>query len=371
MDRIYLDNNATTPLSDEVRRVLINEYAKLQANPSSSHFLGQQSKKKIQGARKQIADFFKVKEKEILFHSGATEGLNALINSHIKQNPHGHILSSYLDHACIFHTLEKIKDKGYKVSFLQSDIEGIIDPCHLEKMIINSKPSLIILSGANSETGVLLDIENIGSICDHYNIPLVLDGVALLGKSHFNISPGISAMVFSGHKIHAPKGTGFSFIRQSFRQEPLLTGGFQEFSLRAGTENLEGIVALAESVKNINQTDLNKIRNLRDLFESLLETHVPSAIVNGSKKRNTNTSNISFMQQEGETLLIQLDQNGVCASHGSACSSGGLEPSRVLRYMGLEKHRVKSAIRFSFSKFNTEDEIHRTIAVLKKILLLR
>ncbi len=346
---IYLDNNATTQVLPEVLDVILSELSGGPANPSSSHFFGREAKKKLSAARELIAAYLKAKPQEILFTSGGTEGLNLLLRP-AKE----HIITSNVEHSAVYRTLQG------DITYLPVGTYGAVTP-EAVKAAITDKTTLIVLSAANNETGVKTNIEAIGNIALQANIPFIVDGVALLGKEHFTIPPGVSAMVFSGHKIHAPKGIGFIYVRSNFKLEPLLTGGDQEFSKRAGTENLAGILGLAKAVELINP---GKMETLRDYFEDQLKGKIE---INGTGPRICNTSNLSFTGVDGETLLIGLDQAGIAASHGSACASGALEPSRILQNMGLPRPRVLSSLRFSLSRFTTQQEIDTVIQTLLRL----
>ena len=225
--------------------------------------------------------------------------------------------------------------------------------------------------GVNNETGVKTDIQAIAAIAYEAGIPFLVDGVALLGKELFSIPLGVSAMCFSGHKLHAPQGTGFAFIRSNFKLHPLLTGGEQEFGHRGGTENVLGILSLAKAIEFL-QAELpeasRRMLELRDKFENILLQELKNVSINGEGPRVVNTSNLAFSGVDGESLLINLDREGIAASHGSACSSGGLEPSRALLNMGLPLELVRSSIRFSLSRFTTESEILESCRLIIQII---
>ncbi|MES2344785.1 MAG: cysteine desulfurase family protein [Chlamydiota bacterium] len=366
MKRIYLDNNATTCVDPRVVEAIHKELLRVPSNPSSMHYFGQEARKRLLHAREIIASFLICKPQEIIFTSGATESLNTLLNG-IKAS---HIISSNIEHASVYNTLKNIEKKGTRITFLSPDATGSIDPQAVRESI-KTDTGLLVFAAANSETGVKNDIEALAHLATSSNIPLIVDGVALLGKEPFQIPLGVSAMAFSGHKLHAPQGIGFTFIRSSFKITPLFTGGDQEYSKRAGTENLPGIVALARAIeilKEIQPEATEHMRRLRDHFENTLKTRFNDIVINGNAPRIPNTSNLSFLGIDGETLLIQLDRAGIAASHGSACASGALEPSRILTHMQLSKERIRSAIRFSLSRFTTQDEIDHTINIITNIL---
>jgi cysteine desulfurase len=370
MQRIYLDYNASTSLDPRILKVLLEELEEEEGNPSSAHFHGQQCRRKLEQSRETIAGFFKVKPHEVIFTSGGTEGAALLLQGMMLQNPGLHILSSGVEHACVYHTLKELRKRGADVTFLPTGPRGAVLPEEVEKAI-RPETGLITLMAVNNETGVITDLEAIAAIAQRAAIPFVVDGVAWLGKEIIRIPPGISALFFSGHKIHAPKGVGFCFCRQNLKLSPLFVGGGQEFNRRSGTENLPGIVALAEAVALLEKGQegmINRMYRLRDRFEGELLRRLPNVVVNGVGPRICNTSNLAFLGVDGETLLINLDMEGISASHGSACASGGLEPSRILLEMGIPLAQVRSSLRFSLGSTTTEEEIERAIAIIIRVV---
>lgn len=368
--RIYLDSNATTFLDPRVLQVMIQELEEESGNPSSTHFHGQKSRQKIDNSRRLIAHYLQVKPHEIFFTSGGTEGANWLIQGFLQQHHQGHIITSNVEHACVYQTLQAMEKKGVEVSFLPTGKWGAIHPQAVQDAI---RPSTkcIILMAANNETGVKTDITTIAEIAQRHGIPLIVDGVALLGKEPCIIPAGVSAMFFSGHKIHAPKGIGFVFCRSSFKLAPLMLGGSQELGKRAGSENLSGIVGLAKAIEILDQGQdvfTAQMQARRDQLEQGILNQIPNVIVNGEGPRIVNTSNLSFLGVDGESLLISLDMEGISVSHGSACSSGALEPSRILLNMGIPLAQARSAIRFSVSRMTTEEEIDSCLMILKRLL---
>jgi cysteine desulfurase len=347
--RIFLDNNSTTGVDPRVLEAMLPELSLAPNNPSSIHFFGQEAKNRLQKSRDTIATFLQVKPHEIIFTSSGTEAMNLLLRGMFADKASGHAISSNVEHACTYNTLLDLQKKGLEVSFLPAGLLGAVTPSQIRETI-QPNTRFIALSAVNNETGVKHDVDAIGQIALEAAIPLFIDGVAWLGKELFKIHPGISAMAFSGHKIHGPKGSGFAFIRSPLKLNPLLTGGKQEYSLRAGTENLPAIVGLAKAIE-ILQTELptatQRMALLRDRLEAGLLIKANPTIVNGMGPRICNTSNVSFPRDLGEDLLIALDMAGIAVSHGSACSSGALEPSRILISMGLPPQIAKSAIRFS------------------------
>lgn len=367
---IYLDNNATTILDPLVKKAMLKELDGPPSNPSSIHKYGQKAKKTLSQARTDIANILNVKPYELIFTSGGTEAINMCIYGFINNDYSSHIISSMIDHSCVFETINLMNKRGCEVSLLKSNEYGHIT-CEMIEEEIKDNTKLIVISAVNSETGVKNDISKIAKFAKERNIHLIVDGVALLGKNHFSIEDGISCMCFSAHKIHGPKGIGLAYIKSKMGFSSLINGGPQEFFKRAGTENLSGIIGLSESIK-LAYNDMSKkisyIKNLRDTFESILQNNLEKIHINGKSERICNVSNIAFEGVDGESLLILLDQENIAASHGSACSAGAIEPSRILINMGIDKKLAKSSIRFSFSRFNTIEEIKKAAYIIIKIV---
>lgn len=367
MKRIYLDNNATAFLDPSIAHYLQSVLDLSIANPSSVHNEGQKSRSLIQTARAQIASSLEVKPQELIFTSGATEGMNLLIQGFASSNSQKmHIITSSVEHACVFQNLHDLELKGHTISYLAPGEYGAIQPEQV-KAAMTPQTSFIVLMAANNETGVKTDIEAIAKIANQAGIPFLVDGVAILGKEKFFIPEGVTAMCFSGHKAHALQGIGVIFLRSKVKLTPLLKGGPQEFGLRPGSENVLGMLSLAKAFQLIDQTihDASlRMKKLRDLLETSLLELIPNTKINGLGPRVVNTTNLAFPDVDGESLLIALDQKGIAASHGSACSSGALEPSRVLLNMGISLKQVHASIRFSVSRLTTEQEIKDAIPII-------
>lgn len=370
MRRIYLDNNATTALDPRVFKAMYQDVHGEPCNPSSIHYFGQMAKSHLQEARRKIASYLGVKVQEIIFTSSGTEAINMAIRGHLGSNPKGHIITTDIEHSCIFETVLHMQQLGCSVTFLNPGLKGYVTPEDVDAAI---KPDtkMIVLSYVNGETGVKTNIDAIATIALNKEIPFIVDAVALMGKEEFEIPKGVSIMCFSGHKFHAPKGTGFLYIRSNQKLSPMFTGGDQEFQRRAGTENLEGIIGLAYAVALLEEELPEKshsMQTLRDHLELGLKEQVDNLLINGEGPRVVNVSNLSFPGVDGETLLMNLDMNGIAASHGSACSSGAIEPSRILRNMGIDQKRARSSIRFSLSRFTTKDEIEKAVNIITDII---
>ena len=358
MKRIYLDNNATTSVDEAAIQAMHKALVTAPKNPSSIHYHGRAAKADLIQARSTISSFLKVKPQEIIFTSGGTEGVNLLVSAFSS----GHIISTKLEHSCIYQRLQTLPS----VTYLKMDQTGLVTK-EMVKEAIQDNTSLIVLSAVNSETGVKLPIDEIAEVAKEHHIPLILDAVALLGKEIFSIPEGVTGMAFSSHKFHGPQGTGFIYLKENTKIPPLFFGGNQEYKIRNGTPNLPAIMGLEQAVlclKDRQEQISENLRNLRDTFEKLLIEKIPSLEINAKENRVSNTSNIYFKDVDGESLLINLDQMGISASMGSACSAGALEPSRTLLNMGFSPKRATSSIRFSFSRTNTLQEVEKAVEII-------
>lgn len=369
--RIYLDNNATTLLDPQVLQAMLTELQGPPANPSSLHYFGQRAKILLTKARKTVAAFFDAKAEEVIFTSGGTEGLNFLLKGLFsQQKPQGHLITTTIEHSCVYQTILQLQGAGLDVTFLPTGERGAPLPVMIEEAIRPTTRALV-LSAANGETGAKIDITEIASIAQKKGIPFILDAVAMVGKEPIPSHPGISALALSAHKFHGPKGVGAVIVKPSFKTHPLFIGGAQENFRRAGTENLSAILGLAESVSLLQdrqETITQHLLNLREHFESTLSRELKDFSINATAPRVANTTNCSIYGVDGETLLIHLDMAGIAASHGSACSSGAIEPSRVLLNMGLDQKRARSSLRFSLSRFNTRLEIDQALERIIEIV---
>lgn len=368
--RIYLDNNAGTFIDPRVADLLITLLKEPFGNPSSTHSFGQKVRNQLSKARNTIASFLGTKASEIIFTSGGTEGMNLLIRGILALQPRGHVITSLVEHSCVYSTIKEMEVSGFSTSFLPPGLCGAVAPEEVQAAL-QPDTCLICLMAVNNETGVKTDIEAIATIAEAARIPLVVDGVALMGKELFSIPKGVSGMSFSGHKFHAPQGIGFSFIRSGLKLRPLVSGGGHEFGKRAGTENVLGILSLAKAVELLRD-ELPLVSrymlSLREKFEQTLQSSLAGVTINGQGSRICNVSNIAFSGVDGESLLVGLDAAGIAASHGSACSSGALEPSRILLNMGIPLEQARSSLRFSFSHFTTELEIDEACAIIVKLV---
>jgi len=378
MDRpIYLDNNATTPLDSRVLEAVMATCRDEWGNPSSIHSYGQSARQCLAEARATAAAYFGVKPHEIVFTGTGTEAANLLIRGYLAKHGTGHIISTDLEHHCVYEVLEHLRDKGEELTFLSPGSYGAVTPSAL-KGAIREDTKLIVLSAVNTETGVKSDLPGLAQVAQEARVPLVIDGVGILGREEFEIPDGVSAMFFCAHKLHGPKGIGLAVVRRRFKIRSIMDGGAQESGLRPGTENLPGIVGFAEAIRVLADelpAATKRMETLRDCLEQGLQEALPGVLVNGEGPRICNTSNLAFEGVDGESLLIQLDLNGVAVSHGSACASGALEPSRVLTNMGYPIDRARCSVRFSVSRMTTQEEIDRAleiiISVVKRLRNLR
>jgi cysteine desulfurase len=360
MKKIYLDNNATTALDPRVVYSMEKILHSGPLNPSSIHYFGQTARQLLTTSRDTIAQFLKVSPKQLLFTASGTEALNFLIRGFYKK---GSILSSNVEHPAVIETIKSLKAPA---TFLPAGLFGAITAEQIQKAI-EKETNLIVLTAANNITGVKTDLESIAHIALEKKIPLIVDGIQILGKENFTIYPGIQGMAFSAHKLHGPTGAGLVFSKVDLT--PQITGGKQESGRRGGTENLLSIVGFAKAIELL-LTELpeasRNIKKLRDRLIIGLSTTVNNIVVHGDGPKICNTAHIGFPDIDGETLLLQLDLAGVAVSHGSACSSGGLEPSPILLNMGITRKLVQSSLRFSLSRFTTQEEIDETVAIISK-----
>ncbi|KAM3095664.1 cysteine desulfurase NifS [Phormidesmis sp. 146-12] len=368
---IYLDNNATTQVDPEVVAAILPYLTQYYGNPSSMHSFGGQVGKALKQARGQVATLLGAEESEIIFTSCGTEGNNTAIRAAIAAQPdRKHLITTQVEHACVLNLFKQLEKQGYTVTYLSVDRKGQLDLMELEAAITGST-ALISTMYANNETGTVFPIEQIGAIAKEYGAAFHVDAVQVAGKLPLNMKTStIDLMTISGHKLHAPKGIGALFVRRGFRFRPLLIGGHQERGRRAGTENVAGIVALGKAAElaQLHLAEVAQEKKLRDRLEKgLLE--IPNTEINGDRKhRLPNTTNIGFKYIEGEAILLSLDQYGICASSGSACTSGSLEPSHVLRAMGLPYTTLHGSIRFSLSRHTTDAEVDRVLEVMPNIV---
>ena len=367
---IYLDNNSTTIIDPQVLEAMMFDFGDIPRNPSSIHSFGREARNELIRAVRAIADVFKVSPETLYFSSGATESNNFLLKGFFKKIFPKTVITSEIEHSSVFKLIQSYEESGGKVIYLPVDETGAPK---MENLLaaIDSETALLTFMAVNNETGVKLDYKAIAKVAHERRIPFVIDGVALLGKEPFQMVPGITGMSFSGHKLHAPKGTGLTYLSEDVELEPLILGGNQQRGMRGGTYNLAGVLGLSKAIEmlpDILPEKTHAMAELRDHFEQLLQSQLKDVLINGSSERICNTSNLSFMGCDGESLLMNLDLAGLAASHGSACSSGSLAPSRILTAMGLSRERVDGSIRFSISRFTTKKDIERAAEIITDVV---
>ncbi len=370
---IYVDNNATTQVSKEVLDAMLPYFKDKYGNPSSLHSFGGEVKKDIDRARDKIAQFIGAKSSEIYFTSCGTESDNTALMGAIKANPNKKkIITSKVEHPAVKNVCEEWGRLGYNVVEIGVDLNGAINMEELENSL-SDDVAIVSIMWANNETGVLFPIDKIAKLVKSRGIIFHTDAVQAVGKVPIDVSKvPVDMLSLSGHKIHAPKGVGVLYVREGVKINPLLLGGHQESGLRAGTENVPYIVGLGKACEILNEDfDIRtkKIEKLRNRLESEIVKLCPDTNVNGKgQARLCNTANISFQFIEGESMLLLLNEKGICASSGSACSSGSLEPSHVLRAMNMSFTKIHGSIRFSLSHYNTDEDIDYVIKHMPPIV---
>jgi cysteine desulfurase len=373
MNTLYFDNNATTQVAQEVLDSMLPYFRDYYGNPSSMHTFGGQVYRRIEEAREQVALLIGAEPDEIIFTSCGTESDNTAIMSAIETNPaKKHIITTKVEHPAVLNFCKNLGRKGYRVTYLPVDNKGKLE---IESFLraIDDDLAIVSIMYANNETGVIFPIEKIGHILKERKVVFHTDAVQIVGKLPVNVKDlPVDMLTLSGHKIHAPKGIGALYVRKGTRFYPYIIGGHQENGRRAGTENVAFIIGLGKAceiaAKSI-QKEINFVKKLRDKLEKGLLNNCPDASINGDREnRLPNTSNISFEFVEGEAVLLRLNEYGICASSGSACTSGSLEPSHVLRAMGVRNTAIHGSVRFSLSRYNQEEEVNKVIEVMPGII---
>ena len=371
-DLLYLDHNATTPLLPEVRAEMLPWLENGFGNPSSVYGLGRRSAQALVTAREQVAALVGADPSEIIFNSCGTEATNTAILSALAIDPDKrHIITSTVEHSATVKLCEHLATRGYEITWLPVDKEGLLDPSKLEAAI-TSETAVISLLWANNETGVLFPVEEIAAIAARKKVPLHLDAVQAAGKVPLNLSSlGAQYVSLSAHKLHAPKGVGALYVNRRARFTPLLRGS-QEDGRRGGTQNVASIVAFGEASRLAHEalsSTAPRIEALRDRFEGTLLSTVEGARRNGAASpRLPNTSNLTFPGIEAETALLLFDKEGLCCSAGSACSSGSINPSHVLTAMGVSRDEARASLRFSLARTTTDVEIDRALEIIPRIV---
>jgi cysteine desulfurase len=367
MLRIYLDNNATTPVLPEVLEAMRPYFGEHFGNASSIHHHGQETRSAVERARDSVASLLGCQPAEVVFTSGGTEGDNLAIAG--LTAPGDHIITSTIEHHAVLLTCKHLEETGCEVTYVPVDGRGLVEPDDVRRSL-RPNTKLISIMMANNETGVLQPLEEIGKIAAEADAYFHTDAVQAASKVRIDVSRiGCDALSISGHKMHAPQGVGALYVRKAANLQPLFYGGRHERSRRAGTENVPGIVALGKAaelaMQGFERGDDKKISAWRDRLQQGILAQVGEAAVNGDgAPRVPNTTNISFDSIEGESMVIALDLKGLAVSTGAACASGAIEPSHVLTAMGLRSDRARASIRFSLGKQNTAEDIDFALALV-------
>ncbi|HKY19983.1 MAG TPA: cysteine desulfurase family protein [Vicinamibacterales bacterium] len=373
--RIYLDHNATTPVDPAAAAAMTDALGTLFGNASSLHYYGQQAKAAIDGARSAVAALIGAEPSEVIFTSGGTESDNFAIRGAaeaLEATGRTHVITVGIEHEAVINSYKALARRGWKTTMLALDASGIVSPNNLREAMTDDT-ALVSIMHANNEIGTIQPIAELAQIAHARGALFHTDAVQSAGKIPVSVRAlGVDLLSISGHKFYGPKGVGALWVKRGVRLSPFLAGGKQERNRRAGTENVPGVigmgVAAAHALQNM-ESEAVRLAALRNRLETGILSSVPNTEVNGTREpRVPNTSNISFDRVEAESLLIALDLEGVAVSTGSACSSGTLEPSHVLKAMGLSSHRAQNSIRFSLGAANTEDEIDRVVTMLPKIV---
>ena len=369
---IYLDNNATTQVDPAVFEAMMPWLREEYGNPSSVYSLGKRAAAALDTAREQLASLLHCAPDELIFTSCGSESINSAILSAASIDPDKtHIITSAVEHSATIKLCEHLARRGYEITWLPVDELGRLDIERLESAI-RADTALVTLLWANNETGVLFPIQEIARLTSARKVALHVDAVQGIGKLPLNVGElGVQFLSVSGHKLHCPKGIGALYIHKRTRFTPWLRGS-QESARRGGTQNVSSIVAMgkaAEIAAALLSANPGKTKGLRDRFERSVLKSVAGADVNGEREhRLPNTTNIAFDGIESEGALMLLDERGICCSAGSACTSGSVHPSHVLKAMGFSTHRARSSLRFSFGRFNTEEEVDIASAVVPEVI---
>jgi cysteine desulfurase len=375
--RIYLDNAATTPLDPEVLDAMLPYLKQHFGNPSSIHSYGREVKAGIEQARKKVAGFFNVSPSEIFFTSGGTEANNTAIHCSVRDLGIKHIITSPIEHHAVLHTIEELEKQGkVKLNFVRLDENGHVDLEHLDKLLSENERSLVSLMHANNEIGNLLPIEKVAQLCAKYDAVFHSDTVQTVGHYPINLSDvPVHFITCAAHKFHGPKGIGFLYINSKIKIQPFIYGGAQERNLRGGTENVYGIIGLAKALE-IAYANLDEHRkhilSLKNYMAESLNENIHGIDFNGDCMGRAlyTVLNVCFPATGfAEMLLFNLDIAGIAASGGSACSSGSENRSHVLKALGVDEARP--CVRFSFSKYNTKEEIDFTLDKLKELYAVK
>ena len=373
---IYLDNAASTAVHPEVVKEMLPYFDVQYGNPSSIHQFGRKAKNAIQKARKQVAALIGAEPDEILFTSGGTESNNTILYGIPKsRGPKfvlNHIITSSIEHEAILEPCRDLEKNGVKVTYLPVDEHGIVNPNDITNLV-NPQTVIVSVMFANNEVGTIQPIKEISKICNKYQIPLHTDAVQAVGKVPINVKElGVDALSISSHKINGPKGVGALFIKKGLTIAPEILGGGQENGMRSGTENVASIVGFGKACEIAKERLNDNISHFQTLHSSILSSvvkEIPHVKLNGHpEKRIFNNIHLTFLGVNGEDLIIKLDEHGIAASTGSACSVHTQKASHVLKAMGFNHEQITGSLRISFGYMNTLDEVDQTVQVLKKVV---
>jgi len=373
MNAIYFDNNATTKVAPEVFDAMVPYLKDEYGNPSSVHRIGARASVALKDAREKVAARLSCREAELTFTSCATESNNAAIRGVLEAAPgKRHIVTTAVEHPSVLELCRHLEGTGYEVTYVDVDGNGRLNLDALRDAL-TEETALVSIMWANNETGVVFPMDEIVDIVKSRGIPLHVDAVQMASKIPVDLSKTeVDLISLSGHKFHAPKGVGVLYVRRATRMRPFLVGGGQEKNRRSGTENVAGIVGLGRAIElgsTYLESGVEETRLLRDRLESGILTTIPNTSVNGAlTDRLPNTSLINFDGVEGEAVLLLMDEDGMCASSGSACTTGALEPSHVLKAMGVPTNLAHGSIRFSLSRYTTEFEVNTLLEKLPPIV---
>jgi len=372
MKLTYLDNNATTKPAAEAVAAMLPYLTEFYGNPSSVHRFGQRARQAIDDARSQIAQLVGCRDSELLFTGGGTEAINTAIRGILgARSPRKRIVTSSVEHSATRELCIQLAREGFDIVEISVDQQGRLDFDQLRDSVDDST-ALVSIMWANNETGVMFEVDKVAEICRAARVPFHCDVTQAVGKVPVDLgSIGCDAASFASHKFHGPKGVGALFLRKGVRLRPLLIGGPQERGRRGGTENVAGIVGMGAAAELARRVlpEMSRVATQRDRLESEILRTIADAQVNGrTDLRLPNTTNIGFSRLEAEAILLLLSEQNICASAGAACSSGSLEPSHVLRAMKIDEKVAHGAIRFSLSRYTTDSEIDRALAVLPSVI---
>ena len=368
----YFDNNATTRIAPEVVDAMLPFLREFWGNPSSAYQFGSQVHGHVETARAQVAALLNADPKEVTFTSCGTESNNSAIHSALQTTGKRHVLTTKVEHSANINYGEALERQGHQVTYLPVESDGSLD-LHLLEQSIRPDTAMVSVMYANNETGVIFPIEEIAAICRSKGVLCHTDAVQVPGKLKIDVRQlGVDFLSLSAHKLHAPKGIGMLYVKRRTKYAPYVIGGHQERGRRGGTEGVANIVAFGRAAELALSTlteENTRVRGLRDRLESWILTHIPNTVRNGAKDpRLPNTANIAFDFVEAEAVLMLLDQAGICASSGSACTTGSLDPSHVLSAMGVSAMRARGSVRFSLGIYNTADEVDHVLEHLPRII---